>query len=102
LRARPRLDANHKEVALAFEDLGCAVQSLAYLGGGVPDLLVACRGVTWVVEVKVPGAAETYQQREWAARWQGRRVIASDLDDVISIVTQMRSQAAALTARFAI
>lgn len=40
MRLRGRVDDNQREVVAALRDAGCNVQSLAAVGGGVPDLLV--------------------------------------------------------------
>lgn len=47
-----RVDDNHREVVATFEALGCRVRSTAALGRGFPDLLVLCRGMLHLVEVK--------------------------------------------------
>ena len=45
-------DANHDEIVEALERVGAQVQSLASVGHGVPDLLVAFRGDWYVAEIK--------------------------------------------------
>ena len=45
MRRAARVDSNHIEIVKAFRKLGCSVLSLASLGKGVPDLLVAVHGV---------------------------------------------------------
>jgi hypothetical protein len=84
MKKRPRLDANHKEIAQAFGRLGYLVLSLAGLGAGVPDLLVYRRdkGLS-LVEVK--GATGTltpdqveFQQRGWPV------VVTRTIDDVLN------------------
>ncbi len=50
--AGKRIDANHSEIVAALRRVGAQVQSLASVGGGVPDLLVAFRGGWYVLEVK--------------------------------------------------
>lgn len=87
------MDGNHAMIAKAFKALGCSVESLAQVGKGVPDLLVARRGITWLVEVKQAKGKETPDQTEWAAKWTGCRSIARSVDDVASIVTRMNRQA---------
>lgn len=47
-----RTDANHAEIVAALRAAGAAVQSLASVGEGVPDLLVAFRGAWYVIEAK--------------------------------------------------
>ena len=47
-----RIDANQPEIVKALRDVGAFVQSLATIGKGCPDLLVAFRGKWHVLEVK--------------------------------------------------
>ncbi len=37
---RAKVDANHREIAMALEAIGCPVLSLAAVANGCPDLLV--------------------------------------------------------------
>lgn len=93
MRRAARVDGNHTLIAEAFRKLGCSVESLAAVGQGVPDLLVARRGITWLVEVKQPKGRETPQQVAWSAQWLGCRAIARTVDDVADIVRRMNKQA---------
>ena len=47
-----KIDDNHGAIVSALKAEGLSVQSLAGIGGGVPDLLVGARGLTYLVEVK--------------------------------------------------
>ena len=98
MRRAARVDANHGDIKAAFEDLGCKVQSLAQMGGGVPDLLVAYGGVTWLVEVKTPTGKETQAQQDFARAWTGCRAIVRDVEGVETVVKTMRLQARRLAA----
>lgn len=71
-----RLDPAHQPIAKALTAAGCSVLSLARLGGGVPDLLVARRGFAWLLEVKGPGTPWKPAQREFAEKWRGCPVLA--------------------------
>jgi hypothetical protein len=51
-RYRAKIDANHTDVVNALRNVGAGVQSLAGVGDGCPDLLVAFRGAWHVLEVK--------------------------------------------------
>lgn len=51
-RYRAKVDANHTDVVSALRAVGAQVQSLAMVGDGCPDLLVAFRGAWHVLEVK--------------------------------------------------
>lgn len=52
MRRRGRVDANHPEIVRALRQVGATVESLASVGGGVPDLLVGFHGLTVLLEVK--------------------------------------------------
>ena len=52
MRHAAKVDANHAEVVAALRAVGAQVQSLAGVGAGCPDLLVAFRGLWYVLEVK--------------------------------------------------
>lgn len=51
-RQRAKVDANHSEIVDALRAVGAGVQSLASVGNGCPDLLVAFRGAWHVLEIK--------------------------------------------------
>ena len=51
-RYRAKVDGNHTDVVKALRAVGAKVQSLAGVGDGCPDLLVAFRGAWHVLEVK--------------------------------------------------
>ena len=51
-RYNAKTDANHTDVVTALRSVGAGVQSLAMVGDGCPDLLVAFRGAWHVLEVK--------------------------------------------------
>ena len=51
-RYRAKVDANHMDVVTALRSVGAGVQSIAGVGDGCPDLLVAFRGAWHVLEVK--------------------------------------------------
>lgn len=47
-----RTDDNHKSIVKELRKCGAAVQSIAAIGKGTPDILVAFRGVWYVAEIK--------------------------------------------------
>lgn len=51
-RYRAKIDGNHTDIVTALRSVGAGVQSLAGVGDGCPDLLVAFRGAWHVLEVK--------------------------------------------------
>ena len=91
MRRNARIDKNHPEVVEAFRALGASVLSLAPLGRGIPDLLVAIGGVTWLIEIKSKKGKENDLQLEWAENWKGARAVVRDTQGVETVVKLMRS-----------
>ena len=91
MRRNARIDKNHPEVVEAFRALGASVLSLAPLGRGIPDLLVAIGGVTWLIEIKSKKGKENDQQLEWAENWKGARAVVRDTQGVETVIKMMRS-----------
>jgi Holliday junction resolvase len=91
MRRNAKIDKNHPEVVEAFRKLGASVLSLAPLGRGIPDLLVAIGGVTWLVEIKSKKGKENDLQLEWAENWKGARAVVRDTQGVETVVKLMRS-----------
>ena len=52
MRQRARIDANHRAIVEALEEMGWYVRSTAQLGKGFPDLLAAKDGRLVLLEVK--------------------------------------------------
>ena len=94
MRRAARVDGNHALIVEHFRSLGCSVLSLASLGRGVPDLLVAKQGITWLVEVKQGKQKENLLQEDWAERWSGCRAVVRDEAGVHNLVLVMQTQAA--------
>ena len=91
MRRNAKIDKNHPEVVEAFRKLGASVLSLAPLGRGIPDLLVAIGGVTWLIEIKSKKGKENDLQLEWAENWKGARAVVRDTQGVETVVKLMRS-----------
>jgi len=90
MRAR-RLDDNHRAIAQALERCGCLVQSLAALGGGVPDLLVGFRGRLYLLEVKDGQKAPSRQrltpaEAAWHMAWSGLVQIVHSPEEALRAV----------------
>ena len=92
MRTAARTDKNHKERVAAFRKLGASVLSLASMGRGVPDLLVAKDWVTWLIEVKTLKGKETFDQVHFAIDWKGKREIVRTIADVESVVKRMQQE----------
>lgn len=90
-RRRARIDANHGEIVSALRRVGCSVQSLAALGGGVPDLLVARNGRMWLMEIKdgkkCPSRRElTEDESAWIGSWKAPIHVVYSVDDAILVI----------------
>ena len=72
MRRAAKIDNNHGEIVKALRDAGAFVQSLATIGGGCPDLLVAFRGTWFVLEIKDKNGKLTADQIDWGYRLAGR------------------------------
>ena len=60
MRRAAKRDANEAAIVAALERIGCVVRRLNQ--DGLPDLLVACRGMWTAMEVKEPGGKLTRAQ----------------------------------------
>lgn len=93
-RQAARKDGNHRACVNAFRALGCSVEALS--GKGVPDLLVGCMDVNYLVEVKDGTLAAsrrklTDDQAIWHRNWKGRQVdIVLSIGDVMRLVGEWR------------
>lgn len=72
-----RVDDNHNEIADVLRQVGCSVQSLAAVGGGVPDLLVGVGGINLLFEIKdgtksMSRRTLTGPQKAWHGSWHGK------------------------------
>ncbi len=95
MRRAAKVDGNHRQVVAAFKALGCTVQSLAAVGKGVPDLLVACAGLNHLVEVKNPKQPQNKRklrdsQVVWASTWRAPRHLVESVEDVQRLVKAWR------------
>ena len=91
MRRAARSDANHGAIVQALLELGCTVQSLAAVGGGVPDLLIGWRGMCLLFEVKDGGKPPserklTPDQVRWHRDWRGQVAVVETVDDAIQAV----------------
>lgn len=92
VRRAAKIDANQQAIVAALEAAGCAVQSLAGVGQGVPDLLV-WRPITmrghysgyFLIECK-DGSGFTPAQKRWHASWPGPAHVANSVEDALLIV----------------
>lgn len=90
MRVRGKVDRNQSEVVKAARQLGCRVLSLAPLGKGAPDLLIADRrNVLRLVEVKdgskPPSARQlTPEQAVFHSQWPV--TVVSSVDELLALL----------------
>lgn len=89
---RAKTDSNQREIVRTFRDLGCSVESLHRVGGGVPDLLIGFRGRNYLVEVKMGKNSLNDLQREWVSGWRGTVYLCTSAEDAMRLVTAYWSQ----------
>lgn len=90
MRKHARIDSNHIEIVETFRQMGFSVVSLAAIGSGCPDLLIARGGKCGLVEVKDGAKAASAQrltgdQVKFHAVWKSRISIVRDRLDAISL-----------------
>jgi hypothetical protein len=89
MRRAAKIDANQPDIVQALRAIGAFVQDLSGVGGGCPDLLVAFRGQTILVEVKDGSKCAskrrlTPDQQVWHASWTGGPLaIVTDVEGAI-------------------
>jgi len=91
VRRAARTDANHQEIVAALRRAGIAVKSLAAVGKGMPDLLVAFRGVNVLLEVKDGSKPESERQltadeQDFFDTWPGPRFIVTRPEEAVLVV----------------
>ena len=95
MRSRPRTDSNHKAIIATLRKCGCAVQSLAAIGNGCPDLLVSKANHCCVCEVKDGDKSPSHRklttdQEQWIKRWKSPVMILTSVNDAILLAGAMR------------
>ena len=66
-----RVDSNQPAIVAILRGMGCTVQHLHAVGAGCPDLLVGCRGLNLLIEIKSDNGQLNAGQILWHNNWQG-------------------------------
>ena len=85
-RYRQKPDANHTDIIVALETIGCSVYD-AYRVGTIPDLIVGYRGCTMLVEVKTETGKLEKSQIQWHETWNGHSCVVRSPMEAIEAVT---------------
>ena len=85
MRRAARTDNNQNAIREAMEKCGASVLSLAQIGKGCPDLLVAFRGKNYLVEVKNGDRywSMTQDQREFHTAWMAPIAVLDSVEAAI-------------------
>lgn len=85
-------DANHAEIASAFEQLGCTVADTSALGDDFPDIVVGTAGRNLLVEIKTDAGKLSHGQDGFRERWRGQYDVVRNCGDVVLLVQAVRRE----------
>ena len=91
MRTRPRLDRNQSEIVYSLRKAGASVQSLAAVGDGCPDLLVARAGQMYLLEIKdgmqKPSARQlTLDELRWHRFWNAPVYVVESSEQALKAI----------------
>jgi hypothetical protein len=93
MRHKAKIDANQAEIVAALRSAGCAVQSLATIGNGCPDIIAARGNVNYLIEIKdgnkpPSGRKLTDDEKAWHLYWSqfGQVAVAENIEQAFEIV----------------
>jgi len=91
MRRAAKVDHNHATIVQALRQVGATVQSLAAVGQGCPDLLVARGGTNYLLEIKNPAQRPSDQrltpdEQQWHQVWRGHVVVVRTVDEALKAV----------------
>ena len=100
MRRAARTDNHHSHIVDALRKAGYSVQSLAGVGKGVPDLLVARAGRMWLLEVKSPpgprgGTSQDGQhlaklQEMWQSGWAAKVGVVRTVEEALQYLNAIQ------------
>jgi hypothetical protein len=90
MRRAAKVDANQDAIVSALRAAGASVQSLAPIGKGCPDLLVACRGAMFLLEIKAEKGKVNDAQVKWHAEWRAPVHTVRSPEDALRAVGAIR------------
>ncbi len=91
MRRAAKKDLTQNPIAQAFRKLGCTVLDLSRMGESCPDMLVATRGQTALVEAKTGSKGLSEGQQAFCQSWRGKVYTARTVADAAVIVGQLRA-----------
>lgn len=93
MNTRKKVDHNHASIVSGLRRVGASVASIASVGGGVPDILVAFRGTWYVAEIKDGEKSAsrrklTIAEKEWHAIFSQQATVHTwvSLDEALKAI----------------
>lgn len=86
MRRAAKVDANQDQVVSALRAAGATVQSLASIGKGCPDLLVARAGRMWLMEIKDGKGKVNDLQAKWHIQWNAPVHVVYGPEDALKVI----------------
>lgn len=89
-RYHAKVDLAQAGIVKALRGMGAVVQSLAMVGQGVPDILCAYSGKTYLAEIKTGNAKLNEREQRWHDVWnkQGRVYVWRTPEEAIRDVSE--------------
>lgn len=103
MRRNAKIDANQPEIVKVFRDLQCSVRHTHQLPDGGGDIIVGCRNLNCLVEIKDGSKAPserklTEDEERFMKGWKGMYRVVNNVDEAIAVVAEMCAMAQALEA----
>jgi hypothetical protein len=91
VRRAAKVDGNQAAIVSALEAIGASVQSLAPIGKGCPDLLIARGNSMWLLEVKNPKGKDAVNeaQSKWHIAWRAPVHVVRSVDEALRAIGAM-------------
>lgn len=91
MRRAAKVDLNHAEVQAGLESIGASFLSLAPLGKGAPDALVAWNRRLYLLEIKNPDQDSAHRkltkmEAEFHERWKGPIHVVHNLREALQAI----------------
>lgn len=94
MRKYGRVDKPHRDIVAALRKAGCSVLSMASLGNGVVDILIAKNGHLALAEIKDGDASPsrrqlTPDQVKWISQWKSKIFLLQSVEDAVKLANAM-------------
>jgi hypothetical protein len=92
MRAK-RIDANQNEIVNQLRKIGASVFITSMIGKGFPDIIVGCRGINFLIELKdssKPNSAKklTPDEQAFFDTWKGTVHKCETFDEILKIISK--------------